>query len=347
MNYKIKPVEDNEEKELKLIEIENDNGIKLEVFNLGGTITKIVTPDGKGNYENIVLEYDDYKTYLTNPSYMGSIIGRMAGRIGNGEVVIDDKEYQFFQNTNKNTLHGGKEGFNLKVWKENVIENDNEVILQLTYTSKDGEENFPGNLDVTVLYTLNNNNELIIEYRANTDKTTLVNLTNHSYFNLSGNAKRDVLNHLVQIKADYIGEVDEELIPTGNKLSVENTPFDFRKAKTIGKDINVSNKELKYGNGYDHAWLLNDVEDSVITFYDPDSSRVMDVTTNQKAVVFYSMNFSDGCILSNGKESKQRYAACFETQDLPIGRGQEFVENSILKPGEEYYQKTIFKFYNK
>lgn len=324
----------------------NDNGIVVEALNLGGTITKILTPDDKNNYENIVLAYKDLNTYLSNPLYFGSIIGRTAGRIAKGEVYIDEKIHYFYKNNNGNTLHGGKEGFNKKIWQTNTLKSDESVALQLSYSSKDGEEGYPGNLRATVIYQLNNSNELTIEYKATTDQKTLVNLTNHSYFNLSGNGKRDILGHFLSINSDWLCELDESLIPTGRILPVENTPFNFKTCKMIGEDIESGHFQLEYGKGYDHPWILNHNENAVITFFDPVSTRAMDIKTNQKAVVFYSMNMIEDIELSNGENAKKRYAACFETQNLPIGKKQCFIEDSILEPNKEYYHKTVLRFYN-
>ncbi len=324
----------------------NDQGIVLEVLNLGGIITKIVTPDAEGKYENIVLAYEDIETYFTNPSYLGCIAGRTAGRIAEGIVDIEGAACKFYHNDKGNTLHGGREGFDKKIWDVMIIENDFYVSLQLTYTSLDQEEHYPGTLHTTVIYTLNNNNELIIEYRAETDKTTVVNLTNHSYFNLSGNGKRNIRNHVLQISADQFCELDEELIPTGTVLSVENTPFDFRVSKKVGTDLGTKHKQLDYGQGYDHPWVLHHKKSVDVVFYDPESSRVMEISTNQPAVVFYSMNMPDGLKLSDGAKAKLHYAACFETQKLPIGRNQVFAKQSILKAGDIYEHKTVFKFYN-
>ncbi|AKL97312.1 aldose 1-epimerase Mro [Clostridium aceticum] len=325
----------------------NDHGMTVEVLNLGGIITKILTPDQQGRYENVVLAYENIEDFYINPVYFGAIIGRTAGRIANGFVEIEGVSYKLYINNNKNTLHGGKEGFHLKMWEVKTMIDETSVGLKLTYHSSHLEENYPGNLEVEAVYTLNNQNELAIEYKAKTDQKTLVNLTNHTYFNLSGNGKRDILGQELRINADKFLELDEELIPTGRIISVEGTPFDFRSAKPIGKDIEERCQQLLFGAGYDHPWILNSDNEGALSFYDPVSTRAMDIETNQKAVIFYSMNEANEKVLADAAKGIKRNAACFETQGLPIGPNQMFAEEVILSPEETYYQKTIFRFYNK
>lgn len=318
---------------------------KIEFLSLGATIKRILTEDRNGNLENIVLTYSKDEDYIKNPSSFGAVIGRVAGRIGGASFKINNTKYELCKNNNHNCLHGGNIGFSKKNWDYELSESESELSVKFKYLSKDGEEGFPGNLQVFVKYTLNDKEELKVEYRALTDKDTLINLTNHSYFNLSGNRKNTVLEQELIINGNKICELDEYLIPTGNLINVKDTPFDFREGKNIGKDINVDNKQLKIGSGYDHPWILNGEEEYAVLISDKESGRCMTVKTNQRAVVCYSMNFPDKLPLEDGKVARKHDGICFETQGLPIGYDDCFIEGAILKAGEEYKQETIFKFY--
>ena len=323
----------------------NDNGMMAEVLSLGGILTKIVTPDQTGCFENVLLEWEDINTYEENPGYIGALIGRIGGRIYDAKVTIHDEVYTFAKNNNGNTLHGGIEGFDKKIWDAKEQVSDTEVSLTLTYFSEAGEEGFPGNLEVTVVYSLNNQDELTLTYTAKTDADTIVNLTNHAYFNLSGNAKRSVLEQEVFINADKICKLDKELIPDGELLSVEDHPaFDFQKRKPIGQDIKQEDIQLQYGGGYDHPWIFTK-EEKTAEFYDPISKRCMTITTTEPGIVMYTMNFADAPIkLSNGEIQKPNYGVCFETQKLPIGYNEVFKEDVLLKKGDTYSSQTTFKF---
>lgn len=325
--------------------LENDKSMRVEIISLGATLIKVITPDEKGNLENVVLGWQDLNVYEEHPGNFGAIIGRVAGRISEGKATIQGETYHFPINHFKNTLHGGNKGFHTKNWEGKLIEKEDAVGVLLSCISEDGEEGFPGELKVEVTYTLNNDNQLIIDYFASTTKETLVNLTNHSYFNLSGDAKEDILNQEVYIDSDEIYEVDEELIPTGKLISVDEMPcFDFRKPKKIGRDINVDNTLLKYGNGYDHIWKLRE-QGKAATLYDPISKRYMEVTTSEPCVVVYTMNYADADIkLDNGKRQLPRYAICFETQKAAVGYNEVNKEAILLKPEDIYKQQTIFSF---
>lgn len=325
--------------------LSNDRGMGVEVLSLGGILTEIIVPDDKGNFENILLKWQDLETYETNPGAFGAIVGRIAGRIHDAKVTLNEKVYTFAKNNNGNTLHGGIESFSGKNWEGRGEVINKEALLVLTYLSKDGEEGFPGNLDVKVSYILNNENALTIRYEAVTDKDTIVNLTNHAYFNLSGEAKRSILEQEVMINSDKICALDKELIPDGTYLSlVTEAPFDFRVSKAIGKDIKAEHIQLTYANGYDHAWVLNEGE-TAVRFYDPVSKRCMEIETNTSGVVMYTMNYADAPIkLSNGAYQAPRYGVCFETQELPIGYNEVFKEAVILKKGDTYKKETTFKF---
>lgn len=325
--------------------MENDYGMQVEVLNLGGIITKILTKDSKGNLENVVLEYEDWNSYITNPSYFGAVIGRTAGRIYQAKATINDKVYEFAKNDSDNSLHGGTDGFNKKIWDVKTEQNDDSVIVQLHFVSEDLEENYPGKLDTYVIYCLNNDNELIIDYKATTDKDTLVNMTNHTYFNLSGNAKRSILNHKIYINSKQICELDDKLIPTGNMINVsENKVFDFQQAKAIGQDIDYEDKQISYASGYDHPFLIND-SDVTVKLCDPVSKRTMQIKTSEPCVVMYTMNGADkDNKIANGQIQKKRFAVCLETQKLPIGYNEIFKEGSLLRKGETYTQKTKYIF---
>ncbi|MEG2289727.1 MAG: aldose epimerase family protein [Clostridium sp.] len=323
----------------------NDNNMVVEILSLGGVITKILTGDKDGNFENIVLSYENYEDYYENDSYLGAIVGRTAGRIGGGEIIIEGEKIVLTKNNNGNTLHGGETGLHDIKWKGEVVETEDTVGVKLRCLSAHGEGGYPGNVNLEVYYSLNNKNELSIGYFGTTDKNTLLNLTNHSYFNLSGNGKRDILNHVLIINSDKIAEMDEKSIVTGRLLDVKETPFNFNIRKEIGRDIDETKDiQIIRGSGYDHCWILNKNQDTGVYFKDEESGRAMEVITDTEAVVFYSMNFPTEKLLSGGTRAKPRMAGCFETQSVPIGYNGEFKEASILKPGEEYRRTTILKF---
>ena len=348
MKVSVKNDKFNSGKEVQIFTLTNSNGMQVEAINWGATLTKVMVPDRDGNIENVVLEWQDIDTYEKNPGCLGSTVGRVAGRIADAKVTLDNKEYNFVKNNAGNTLHGGLEGFHLKPWKASVKEGESEVSVTFTYLSLDGEENFPGNLNASITYTLKEDNSLTMTYEATTDKETIVNMTNHAYFNLSGNAKRSVLDQEVFINSSKICEGDSELIPSGQYLALaENKPFDFRQAKAIGKDISADHIQLKYGNGYDHIWVLDEGDVSA-SLYDSASGREMLVKTSAPGVVMYSMNFADDDILlSSGNRQEVRYGVCFETQKKAIGRNEVFKDEVVLKPDENYRQVTTFLFKNR
>ncbi len=347
MEVKIKEVMFYEGKAINEYSLISDNGFSVDVISLGATVTGIHMADRNGIVENVVLKYKDYEEYKVNAEYIGSIIGRNSGRIGDGKFTLEGEEYQLNTNNNGNTLHGGIKGFNLRIWEcETVVEAD-EAKLICKYFSQEGEENFPGNVDVKVVYTINNKNQLKISYEANTDKTTIMNMTNHAYFNLSGDVKRNILEHTLCINAEKFIEVDEELIPTGTLLDVENTPFDFRIPKAIGRDIEYNHPQLQSGGGYDHPWALKGGDQPQVELYEEESGRGMRIYTDCSHVVMYSMNYPQGKELPNGKRGGLRDALCLETQSSPIGRNNTFIEGSILERGKVYNSQTTFEFYTK
>lgn len=322
--------------------LKNDK-VYIELLNLGATIKRIIVEDKNGKRENIVLTYKNEKSYIENPSSLGATIGRVAGRIGNASFELNELNYNLDKNNNGNCLHGGNEGFSKKIWDYKYIGEEEGDTVVFSYLSHDGESGFPGNLNIKVIYSLKNS-ELSIEYKAYSDKDTVVNLTNHSYFNLSGDNKRNILGQKLYINSKKICELDENLIPTGKFIDVEETPFDFNELKVIGEDIYCENKQLEIGSGYDHPWVLDKSDEYDAALIDEKSGRVMRVKTTQKAMVCYSMNFPDQLPLESGSVAKKHDAICFEAQNLPIGYDGCFLNNIILKANEEYYEKTIFKF---
>jgi aldose 1-epimerase len=330
------------EKGIQLYTLTNSNGMIVRVTNYGATITSIVTPDKLGNFDDVVLGFDNIDDYITsNSPYMGVVCGRYANRIAKGKFSINGTDYTLAINNGPNALHGGIKGFDKVIWNAEIISHCDEAAVKLSYVSPDGEEGYPGNMQVTVTYILNNQNELLIKYTASTDKTTVVNLTNHSYFNLNG-AKENVLKHLMLINANSITEVNDNSIPLGNYYDVTGTGFDLRAAKAIGTDID------KVG-GYDHNYILNKPKADELTFAakvtDPESGRVMEVQTTEPGVQFYSANYLDGSI--KGKDGivyQKHYGFCLETQHFPDSPNQAKFPSTLLKPGETYYQLTIYKF---
>lgn len=328
--------------------LKNANGMEVKIMNYGGVITHWTAPDKEGKYEDIVLGFDSLVGYLTPPPYFGAIIGRYGNRIAKGKFTLDGKTYQLAKNNGENHLHGGVVGYDKVLWNAESIEGA-ESTLKLTYLSKDGEEGYPGNLNITVTYTLKNDNSLKMDYVATTDKATIINLTNHSYFNLSA-AKKDVLDQEVTLNADRYLPVDEGLIPTGELRLVTGNAFDFSKPTEIGKGINdVRDKQIKLGGGYDHAWILNKKEVNELslaaTVLEKTSGRKMEVMTTEPAIQFYTGNFLDGSLTGKGGvKYAKRFALCLESEHYPDSPNQSAFPSVILKPNEKYSTTTIYKF---
>jgi aldose 1-epimerase len=278
------------------------------------------------------------------------LIGRYGNRIAKGKFTLDGKTYDLEKNNMGNHLHGGRAGFDKVVWKPSMTEDMGLPILVLKYRSADGEEGYPGNLDVKVEYSLNQNNELKIDYTATTDKPTVINLTNHTYFNLTGNAKRDILDHVIKINASRYVPVDETLIPTGELQSVQETPFNFLEPQAIGARIDADHQQIQYGGGYDHCWVLNRPRDSDDLMFaarvrEPNSGRVLEVYTTEPGVQFYSGNFLDGSVTGiGGVVYEKRYGFCLETEHFPDSPNQESFPSVVLRPGETYHSQTVYKF---
>lgn len=331
-------------REVESYNLRNSKGFGINVLNYGAIITDVIAPDKNGAFENVILKYNDINTYEENPSYYGALIGRTSGRIANGKVDLDGKELNFNKNYGLNQGHGGEIGFSKRFLDAKTGSGENECYVEFSYLSPAGEEGYPGNLNLKVRYIVTENNEFKISYKAVSDEDTLVNLTNHSYFNLSGNCKNDILSHYLYIDSDFLIELNETSAPTGEIISIEGTPFDFTNPKTIGRDIEEEDYQLTIGQGYDHPWVLNGGDDIKIRLYHKSSGRQMDVYTNQNSVVLYSLNYPDDKLLDCGKKPSRRDALAIETQAPPIGENNVFMKYSILKKGEEYNKETVYKF---
>ncbi len=347
------PFGEYEGQKVFLYTLSNGAGVSMKVATYGGTITELYTPDKNGVQGNVVLGFpslDGYRSeaYLKVGPYMGAIIGRYGNRIGKAKFSLDGVTYKLAANNGRNHLHGGIKGFDKVVWNAEEIRGQDSVGLKLTYLSKDGEEGYPGNLNVEVTYLLTKDNSLKISYSAKTDKNTLCNLTNHSYFNLAAGAAPDATGHELSIFADKFTEVDGELIPTGKSLDVKGTPFDFTTPHAIGERIDADNVQLKNGGGYDHNWELN-AKDGKLSLaaqvYEPISGRTMEVYTTEPGVQFYAGNFLDGSFAGVGNVPYvKRYGFCLETQHFPDSPNQPSFSSTELKPGQTYASETIYKF---
>ncbi|MEK4149574.1 aldose epimerase family protein [Robertmurraya sp. FSL W8-0741] len=324
----------------------NDRGMSIHVLDFGGIITKIFVPDKLGNRENIVLSYRDYHDYEMNPHYLGAIIGRVAGRIQNASFELENKTYQLTSNNGKNHLHGGPDGFHRVLWKTTPFQTKDTVGVKFTHKSLDGEGGYPGNVEIVVTYTLTNDNEFILDYEASSDQTTPLTLTNHSYFNLSGDLKRSIEEHRVMIFSSKFVELDMDLISTGKLIDVEGTPFDFRNGGlTLKTGFHSSfEQNVKVGNGYDHYFLFDEQEDVKALLEDSISGRIMTVKTNQPGMVMYTSNSMDKGWNLRECLSQKYLGVCFETQGSPASLHQQGFPSIILKAGERYAKQTVFSF---
>ncbi len=323
-------------------------GMEISIITYGGIITSWTAEDKNGDYKDIVLGYNTLAQYETETPYFGALIGRYGNRIAKGKFNIDGQEYMLAVNNGVNHLHGGLKGFDKVVWNAKTKVNDSIASLELSYLSKDMEEGYPGNLETKVTYTLNNNDELSVKYEAKTDKPTIVNLTQHSYFNLTADFNQPILDHELVINANSFLPVDSTLIPTGELRNVTETPFDFRSSKPIGKQINAENIQIKNGLGYDHCWVLNDQEKGVrfvASAYEPVSGRLLEIFSDEPGIQFYSGNFLDGTLPSKNKGTYQhRTGFCLETQHYPDSPNQKDFPSVRLNPGESYQSHTVFRF---
>ncbi|RPJ59575.1 MAG: galactose mutarotase [Acidobacteria bacterium] len=334
-----------------LYTLTNDHGTVVTLTNWGASIVSIQVPDRSGKKADVLLGYDNAAGYIADTAYLGATVGRYGNRIGEGRFKLDGKEYKLAQNNGENHLHGGTAGFNKRLWEAKEIKPADGVAVQMHCLSKDGEEGYPGNLDVTVTFTLNNKNEVKIDYVATTDKPTVLNLTNHSYFNLLGDAAGDILGHEIMINADRFTPVDVGLIPTGELRPVAGTPLDFTQPKAIGARINDQYEQLVFGKGYDHNWVINQSGAAprlAARLSEPKSGRVMEVLTTEPGLQFYSGNFLDGTIKGKkGKVYQHRYGLCLETQHFPDSPNKPDFPSTTLKPGGKYQTTTIYRFSTK
>lgn len=333
-----------EGEEVKLYTLRNTGGMEAAITNYGGIVVSLTAPDRAGFFEDVVLGFDSLDGYLTDHPYFGAIIGRYGNRIGKAAFTLEGVEYNLAPNNGENSLHGGVHGFDKVVWTARELPPN---AIELSYRSRDGEEGYPGNLDVTVRYTLTDANELRIEYAAATDKTTVLNLTNHSYFNLRGAGDGDILGHEILIAADRFTPVGPTLIPTGELRGVKGTPFDFTLPVAIGERINADDEQIRHGGGYDHNFVLNSGGELALAarVLEPESGRAMEVRTTEPGVQFYTGNFLDGSIRGKGGNAYgKRSAFCLETQHFPDSPNRPEFPSTLLKPGERYESVTAYKF---
>jgi aldose 1-epimerase len=333
-------------RDVSLYTLKNTHGMEVAITNYGATVVSIKVPDKKGQIDDVALGYHGVDGYVKDKSYFGVTAGRYANRIAHAAFTLDGKKYQVPKNDGDNALHGGKIGFNKRIWEEMDVPGKNAV--QMTYTSPDGEQGFPGKLKVTVTFTLNDQNELRIDYLATTDKDTVLNLTNHSYFNLAGQGNGDILGTKLTIHASRMTPVDSNLIPTGELKPVKGTPFDFTTEHVVGERINNNDEQLKLGRGYDHNFVIDRTKPGMVIAaqaYEPKSGRVLEVLTDQPGVQFYTGNFLDGTAHGKGgKAYPYRTGFCLETQHFPDSPNHPAFPTTELKPGAKFTSTTIYRF---
>ncbi|UVW30360.1 aldose epimerase family protein [Massilia sp. H6] len=326
--------------------LSNANGLMAKVIDFGGIITELHTPDRHGRLADVVLGFDQLGPYVTDSPYFGALIGRYGNRIAKGKFLLDGQEFHLPTNNGKHHLHGGAPGFDKVKW-DAIVDADS---LQLAYRSRDGEQGYPGNLDATVIYTLTDDNELIVRFHAVTDRATPVNLTQHSYFNLGGLGETgsDILGHVLSIDADRFVAIDAESIPLGLLAPVADTPFDFRTPCLIGARIGQPDQQLRHGLGYDHCFALNRPAGRAMSraarVVEPESGRVLELFTEEPGVQFYSGNFLDGCLQGKGQRYQHRSGFCLEPQHFPDSPNQPHFPNTILRPGQVYQTESRFRF---
>ncbi|HMN47260.1 MAG TPA: aldose epimerase family protein [Povalibacter sp.] len=325
----------------------NGAGMTVKAINYGAIITSITVPDRNGRIDDVVLGFDSLDEYLKGTAYFGAVIGRYGNRIGGAQFALDGNTYKLAANNGPNSLHGGLKGFDKVVWQAQTFERDGNIGVSFTYTSADGEEGFPGTLQTQVTYTLTPKNEIAIDYRATTDKPTVVNLTQHSYFNLGGDGSGDVLTHELTVDADRYSNVDENLIPLGDPVTVQGTPFDFRTATAIGARIDADDEQIHLGGGYDHNYAINRAGPGLVRaarVVEPKSGRTMEVFTTEPGVQFYTANHLDGVRGKSGHVYNKRNAFCLETQHYPDSPNKPSFPSTTLRPGETYESRTVYAF---
>jgi aldose 1-epimerase len=330
---------------VQIYSLTNVHGIEARIMTYGATLVSLRTPDRTGHFSNIILGFDTLDSYLAGVPYFGATVGRYANRIANGRFTLGGKSYQLPQNNAPNSLHGGKQGFDKRVWTAEPIPTPTGASLRLSYVSAAGEEGYPGELTAHVTYRLNDDDSLAIDYEATSTAPTPVNLANHAYFNLTGDSQNTILNHLLKINADRFTPVDATLIPTGEMRVVAHTPFDFRTPQTIGRRINDQDEQLRLGGGYDHNWVLNKSASKSLTLAavlaDPKSGRSIEIWTTQPGLQFYSGNFLDGKPAGAGTVFQYRTGLCLETQHFPDSPNQPSFPSTLLRPGQVYAEKTV------
>src|SRR5687767_8699274 len=331
---------------INLYTLTNRNGMEAKIINFGGIVMSLKVPDRNGKFADVVLGFNNLDDYLKPHPSFGTAIGRFGNRIAKGRFKLNGVEYKLAVNNGENHLHGGIKGFDKVVWTGREIKTAAGPAVVLTYLSKDGEEGYPGNLRVRVTYTLTNKNELKIDYSATTDKTTVINLTNHAYFNLISEGNGEIVNHRLQINADRFVPTDAGSIPTGKLQSVKGTPFDFLTSTAIGARINQDHEQLKFGNGYDHTWVINGragILRHAATAYEPSNGRIMEVWTTEPGVQFYTGNFLNGTLTGkSGKLYPRRSGFCLETQHFPDSPNQPSFPSTMLRRGATYRSTTIY-----
>jgi aldose 1-epimerase len=329
--------------------IANAHGIRARILTYGGIIQSLETPDRTGKLGDVVLGFDDMPGYVKSSPYFGAIVGRYGNRIARGKFTLDGKTYTLAINNGPNALHGGIKGFDKVVWAAQPFSNDSSVGLVLTHTSPDGDEGYPGTLKAKVTYTLTDHDELAIDYEATTDKATPVNLTNHTYWNLAGEGSGDILGHVLTLESSAIVPVDSTLIPTGKLMPVAGTPFDFRTPTAIGARIGTANEQLRFGKGYDHTWVLDGARQNGLAhaahLTEPTTGRSLDIHTTEPGVQFYSGNFLDGTAVGkHGHVYKFRNGLALETHHYPDSPNQPSFPSTILRPGQTYRSRTVYRF---
>ncbi|HZJ82610.1 MAG TPA: aldose epimerase family protein [Clostridia bacterium] len=337
--------------DVSIYTLSNSGGMEVQIMNYGGIIVSISVPDKNGNFDDIALGYDNLEGYIEQSKFFGALIGRHANRIEDGIFEINGVEHHLAKNDGPNHMHGGVVGFDKVIWDAQIIDEDKEQCLQLTYNSPDGEENYPGNLDVTVTYSLTEDDELKIDYHAVTDKDTVINLSNHSYFNLLGHDGGYIGNHELKLYADQFTAVDKDCLTTGEILDVDNTPFDFTELSPIGVGLNSSHDQIESGGGYDHNWVLRDSNGTLeraAELYEPTTGRMIEVFTTKPGIQFYSGNFLDGTeACKEGVIYEKRSGLCLETQYFPNAMKHKHFPSPLLKAGDEYKHTTVYKFSSK
>jgi aldose 1-epimerase len=334
-------------KQIRLFNLQNTNGMVVQITNYGGKIVSIIVPDKNGNFDDVCLGYESAKGYIEGSASMGATMGRFANRIANGSFTLNDSTYQLPKNNGEHTIHGGKEGFRFKVWEADQIDDQN---LELSYTAEDGEEGFPGEFTLKVLFSVTDNNELKLVYRATTDKPTVFNVTNHAFFNLAGEGQSDILDHQLMVNANEFTPVDSEAIPTGEIRSVEDTPLDFRELTRIGARIDADYDQLEHVGGYDHNFVLDKAEGELALaalLFEPNSGRVMEVKTTEPGIQIYTANSLTGQgpdIGKSGHAYGPQSSVCLETQHFPDSPNHPNFPSTLLNPGEEYVSTTIYHF---